>query len=126
MRLLVCGSRDFPNSVDVHEAIVAQHNATPLSCIIEGGAAGADTFAASTARTLGIDLITVKADWTAHGKSAGPLRNTKMLALKPDLVMAFTWTKDPSPGTANMISQARSAGVPIHHYYYELRCVRQK
>ena len=50
------------------------------------------------------------ADWDTHGRGAGPIRNKQMLEEgKPDLVIAFPGGK----GTANMIGQAKEAGIPV-------------
>lgn len=57
-----------------------------------------------------VPVIVYHADWNAHGRSAGPIRNAKMLAEgKPDLVVAFPGGK----GTAHMVGIARKAGVPV-------------
>jgi UDP-N-acetylmuramoylalanine-D-glutamate ligase len=57
-----------------------------------------------------IPVETYEADWDTHGKAAGPIRNKRMLDEgKPDLVVAFPGGR----GTANMISQARKAGVEV-------------
>lgn len=50
------------------------------------------------------------ADWKTHGLNAGPIRNKQMLDEgKPDLVLAFPGGR----GTANMVTQARKAGVRV-------------
>jgi hypothetical protein len=52
----------------------------------------------------------VPAEWKKHGKRAGPLRNMRMLEeWKPDGVAAFPG----GSGTADMIAQARNAGVKV-------------
>jgi hypothetical protein len=50
------------------------------------------------------------ADWGQFGSGAGPIRNSKMLAEgKPEMVLAFPGGR----GTANIVEQARSAGVSV-------------
>jgi hypothetical protein len=50
------------------------------------------------------------ADWEKYGKAAGPIRNQQILVEgKPDLVVAFQGGR----GTANMVSRAQQAGVPV-------------
>jgi hypothetical protein len=62
------------------------------------------------AKWKGIAVKEYPADWQKHGKAAGPIRNRQMLEDgKPDLVIAFSGGR----GTANMISQARAAGVKV-------------
>lgn len=79
-------------------------------CIIVGGARGADTIAQQVAENLGISVKVVKAEWDKYGKSAGPIRNQKMLEMEPDLVIAFMRGK--TKGTMDMIKRAREAGIP--------------
>lgn len=82
----------------------------PDVTIISGGATGADTAAIDWAVTNWCQFEEYKADWEAHGKAAGPIRNAKMLAEgKPDFVVAFPGGK----GTANMVKQARNAEVEV-------------
>lgn len=110
------------------------HANTPISAVIEGGqrtwekgriVGGADYLAWEWAARNEIECITVEAEWhnlshpdsrirtSAGGRrydaNAGPRRNTKMLALKPDAVIAFPG----GAGTADMIRQARTAGVQV-------------
>ena len=56
-----------------------------------------------------VERFVCHADWEKHGKAAGPKRNKRMLEWKPDLVVAFPGGK----GTANMVQQARQAGVEV-------------
>lgn len=51
-----------------------------------------------------------EADWEAHGKAAGPIRNRKMVQAA-DLLVAFWDGK--SQGTLSAIREAARAGVPV-------------
>ena len=107
MRVLACGGRDFTDASLVASSLSFL---TPSDTLIEGGARGADFLAASYARSRQIPVLTFPADWNRFGRSAGYKRNAQMLAEgKPDLVVAFPG----GPGTASMISLARTAGVPV-------------
>ena len=111
-RVLVCGPRDWTDYWTVAEVLSGQHAADPFSCLIEGGALGVDRFARRWATDRGVPVETFEADWT-HGKAAGPIRNRRMLAEgKPDRCIAFI-ADPPTRGTANMVRQAREAGVPV-------------
>lgn len=107
MRVLVCGGRDFENREAVFselDALAAEHG---WLTIIEGGARGADRLAREWAIGHYHGLVTFLADWAKNGKSAGYIRNTKMLVSgKPDMVLAFPG----GAGTADMVAQARKAG----------------
>lgn len=107
MRVLVCGGRDYRNPQAVYDALSALDD---VSVVIEGGALGADCFAAEWADKTGTEHLQFTADWKAHGRAAGPIRNKKMLDEgKPDLVLAFPGGR----GTANMVKQARERGVRV-------------
>jgi hypothetical protein len=110
MKVLVCGGRDYTDYWTVHEILTGIHRATPISCLIEGGALGADRFARQWAINNKVFYETFSADWKTHGKAAGPIRNKRMLMEgKPECVIAFPGGK----GTANMVAFARDADVPV-------------
>lgn len=89
--------RDLPRSVEV----------------IHGCAPGADTIAGIQAHVLHLRVTRVPADWKRYGRSAGVRRNQEMLALDPDLVIAFHRDLLSSKGTRHMVTIARKAGVPV-------------
>lgn len=86
----------------------AEHRARPFEVLIHGAARGADQLAGEWAKSRGVSLDVYPADWDKHGRSAGPIRNGRMLVDgKPDMVIAFPGGK----GTADMVRQARRAGI---------------
>ena len=113
MRVLVCGGRDFSDRMMLNEHLDTMHAAQPFTVIIHGDARGADTLAKEWALSRGVKHLAFPADWTQHGKAAGPIRNTRMLVEgQPDKVVAFPG----GAGTANMVDQARRAGVRVCVY----------
>jgi len=84
--------------------------------IISGGAKGADHCAEKTAKHFKVPIDIHPADWDKFGKSAGYIRNKEMLALGPDVVMAFWDGK--SKGTQNTINGARDRKITTFIYYY--------
>lgn len=59
------------------------------------------------------DFATVEqhpADWKAHGRAAGPLRNREMVAAGADVCLAFPMGA--SRGTRGCIALAQAAGIP--------------
>ncbi len=85
------------------------HSKVGITCVIEGGARGADRIGRHWAIESGIQVITEPADWGKHGKAAGYIRNKSMLVdHSPDYVIAMPG----GAGTANMCAIAKSAGVP--------------
>jgi hypothetical protein len=113
VRVLICGSRYFKNYRYFARTMrEIDDRYGPFKVVIHGGASGTDFFAHLWANSpLGArEEIEFKADWTAHGKSAGPIRNQKMLDNgNPDLVVAFPGGR----GTADMVRRAKAAKVPI-------------
>jgi hypothetical protein len=110
MRILVCGGRDYWNQTAVWGALQALKLKAGVDVIIEGGASGADALAASWALSERVPCIGIEADWGAHGKAAGPIRNQRMIDEgKPDLVIAFPGGK----GTADLVRRARAASIEV-------------
>lgn len=110
MRVLVCGGRDYSDREKVIKELTLLRASRHQLIIIEGGARGADALAAEFAKNYWIPHVQYKADWEKHGKAAGPIRNKQMIEEgKPDLVLAFPGGR----GTANMIAQAKAAGIPV-------------
>lgn len=110
MRLLVCGGRDYCNKAAVFAALDRAHAKRPVSVLIHGGARGADSLAEDWAICHHVEVAAFPADWQRNGKSAGPIRNMRMLAEgKPDGVVAFPG----GCGTEHMVTLARDAGLPV-------------
>ena len=91
--------------------------------IVHGAARGADSIAGVIAKEFGFDVrvypVTPE-EWSALGKAAGVLRNTKMLCSEhPDAngvtitkALGFSVDIEHSNGSRNMASQLREANVP--------------
>lgn len=104
MRVLVCGGRKFDDRWWLYAGLQLLHNQQPITDIIEGGAAGADSLARDWARSRGIRVTTVRADWEKYGRAAGAIRNGEMAKLEPDIVFVCPG----GVGTALMVSIAKS------------------
>jgi hypothetical protein len=110
VKVLVCGGRNFNDALTLGSWLGGIHKDHGISLLIHGGANGADKMAGEFGKWQGIPVKEYPADWQKHGKAAGPIRNRQMLEDgKPDLVIAFAGGR----GTANMIDQARKAGVKV-------------
>lgn len=108
---LICGGRSFSDSVMFNNAMsdILGMFGCP-NTIVHGAARGADAMASQWAKYHACREIAVPADWKTNGKYAGPLRNREMLAShKPQKVIAFPGGR----GTADMVRQARDAGVDV-------------
>lgn len=121
MEAIICGGRDYTLTVgDAKwlDGLQAQHG---ITFVIEGGCRRkdyrgddlptADLGAKRWAWSRGIPVATVDANWSAHGKAAGPIRNGWMLALlhPGDIVIALPGGR----GTADMIEQAEKEGFKV-------------
>lgn len=109
--VLVCGGRKFDDwGVFTREMVAASNRLGTIRRILHGGASGADTFARHLAKAWQLPAEEYAAEWSKYGRSAGPIRNQRMLDEgKPDFVVAFPGGR----GTADMVQRARAAGVEV-------------
>ncbi len=108
--VLVCGGRDYGDRDQLFRVLDAAHFANPIVCLIHGAAPGADSLAGEWANHRKVLCMPYPADWSKHGRAAGPIRNQRMLDEgRPHLVIAFPGGK----GTADMIKKAEGAGIPV-------------
>lgn len=92
--------------------------------VIHGAARGIDSIAAAVATLNVLPVHRFPADWKAHGKAAGPIRNAEMLRYlqrrmdngDEGIVLAFHPGLGQSRGTRNMVEQAQRAGIPVVIY----------
>jgi hypothetical protein len=113
MRVLICGSRNWPNN---HLGLDFMNKNIPKETthIIEGGCSGADIVGQHIALIRDIPYTEYPAEWSKYGRAAGPIRNQQMLDEgKPDLVIAFHDDIEHSKGTKDMVTRARQQGIPV-------------
>lgn len=119
-RVLVCGDRNWTNGVLIREKLAEIMAGPGIEVVIEGEARGADSLSRLAALSLGIPearILKFPADWKAHPKSAGPIRNRKQLKEgKPDLGLAFHDDLANSKGTKDMVRCLLRAGIETHVY----------
>ena len=109
-RLLVTGGRSYDDVDQLYQVLDDLHVVRSFTCVIQGGARGADALAARWAALRHVPVEQYEADWSKHGRAAGPIHNRRMLTEgRPDLVVAFPGGR----GTQNMIRQAQAAGVDV-------------
>jgi YspA, cpYpsA-related SLOG family len=117
LRVLVCGDRRYTHYMMINATLDGFLLNYPKMVLIEGFAKGADMIAHDwgVANLAEENHLTFPADWGALGKSAGPIRNQKMLDEgKPDIVLAFHNNIKDSKGTKHMVEIATKAGVSVH------------
>ena len=108
MRTIVCGGRDYANREHVYAVLDRWKQECDYGAlvIIQGGATGADALARDWCASRKVEYANVPADWKAHGKAAGPMRNAKMISdYDPKCVIAFPGGR----GTADMVMKAQDA-----------------
>lgn len=104
MKIIVAGSRHLDNKETVFSII--DESPFDITELVHGAAKGVDTLAGEWAIENNIALSIFPADWTSHGKAAGPIRNG-LMAKYADGLIAIMWEDwKTSRGTKNMIDQA--------------------
>jgi hypothetical protein len=79
--------------------------------VICGGAPGLDSLVSELwCNDKAVHCAVVKAIWNKLGSPAGPIRNSMMLKLRPDVCLRFPG----GVGTADMAAKAQRAGVPTY------------
>jgi hypothetical protein len=110
VKVLVTGGRDYDDHRTVKAVLDYVNKASRIISLCHGGATGADSWAGMWSWENDLMPKSYDADWKAHGKAAGPIRNSFMLKdFGPDLCVMFPG----SNGTADMVSKCRRAGVPV-------------
>lgn len=110
MKVLICGDREWSDEKSIRKRI---EKIPKGSTIIHGAARGADSIAGNIAEELGFKVISVKADWKKYYRAAGPIRNRKMLDMKPDLVIAFHSNIEESKGTKDCVTEAKRRNIDV-------------
>lgn len=110
MRIIIAGSRNIERP-DVLAALEHCSWSGFATCVVCGGARGADQYGAEWGTRRGLGIQHYPADWEAHGKRAGPLRNRKMAENAEGLVAVWDGA---SRGTSNMIETAQKLGLRIY------------
>ncbi|MBR5591495.1 MAG: DUF2493 domain-containing protein [Kiritimatiellae bacterium] len=109
VKLAIVGSRTFTDYDKVKETVLKLFDQEVLAEIVSGGATGADSLAEQLADELGLSLTVFSAEWQRYGRSAGPVRNRKIVKYA-DFVLAFAAAT--SRGTANTVSICKKMGKP--------------
>jgi len=104
MKLAVVGSRGFNDYDLLKSKLDAIHLRKPITCIVSGGAKGADSLGEKWAKENNIETLIFIPEWDKYGKKAGFLRNEDIIK-NSDAVVAI-WD-EVSKGTAHSISLAK-------------------
>jgi hypothetical protein len=122
--VLVTGGRNYRNEQRVYAVLDKLHAELGIAEVIHGACGwdadrpetmhedrlrGADALADAWARGRRVRVTRVPAHWTTLGGGGGPQRNAQMIAMAPDVVVAFPG----GPGTNGMKWMARKAGINV-------------
>lgn len=111
-RVIIAGCRDFNDYELLKEKCdyFLHDEKKEDVVIISGHSSGADALGERYAQERGFQLETFPADWKAHGRAAGPIRNARM-ASAANALIAFWDGK--SRGTKNMIETAKNHNLKV-------------
>lgn len=107
MKLAIIGGRDFTDKQlfnKVLNKLLKKDMFSDITKIVSGGAKGADSLGEEYADEHEIEKEIFLPDWNKHGRSAGYIRNHKIM-VNSDIAIAFWDGK--SKGTAHSIDLAR-------------------
>ena len=111
MKTIIAGSRNYYDYTQLAKEL--EHyleNHASITEIVSGGATGTDQLGECFARNFNIPVRVFAANWTEHGRAAGPIRNRQM-AQYADALVAF-WDFE-SRGTKNMIEEMKKLDKPV-------------
>ncbi len=107
VKVAIVGSRDYKWLTRVIQVV----NELPDgSTVVSGGARGVDSIAESTARGRGLHVESHIAEWDKYGKSAGMIRNSKIVR---DCSVVIAFWDGKSKGTLDTITKATLAGKTV-------------
>ncbi len=123
MKILVTGDRNWNDYLTMETVLlhIYQNIDDDTIYLVHGDCRGADRMARNILLDISIKYPKIKfieykvpADWDSYGKSAGCIRNSKMLELHPDisLCMAFHNNISSSKGTKDMINKIIKSDKP--------------
>ncbi|MEM9450537.1 MAG: DUF2493 domain-containing protein [Cyanobacteria bacterium P01_E01_bin.6] len=117
IRCIIAGSRSFGDYGLLKSRCDRIFSNTSLSDleIVSGTANGADKLGERYAQERNIPIKLMPADWSNHGKRAGPMRNQAMAKYATHAVVFWDGR---SRGTKNMIELADAKGLNYRIIYY--------
>lgn len=111
-RLVITGSRDWTNRPFLYGILDRIYDVRPFDVLIHGDARGVDRMGRDWAIENGIAVMKFPANWTKHGKSAGPIRNGEMIE-KGHPTIAAAFPLNDSIGTWDMVRKLDVNDIPI-------------
>lgn len=109
MKLIIAGSRNFTDYERLEKEVIKflkynrEYQGEPIE-IISGCARGADKLGIQFGEKFGLEIHKMPADWNAHGKAAGHIRNREMAKIGTHCICFWDGK---SSGTKGMIELAK-------------------
>ena len=116
MKTIVAGSRNIFSYKDVAKAIL--DSGFTITELVSGQGTGVDRLGEAWAMENKITIKKFPANWDKFGKAAGPKRNEEMSCYAEALI-AVHRKNNLTPGTANMIMNAKNKNLKIFVYEIE-------
>lgn len=125
MKLIIAGSRDLQLTLTQLDDILEKLNVPikQITEVVSGVAKGIDSLGECWAECRP-DPLSIKqfpADWSTHGRAAGPIRN-KQMAEYADMAVVIM-RKGGSRGSQNMIQTMINLNKPVYIYEMETEIV---
>lgn len=120
MRILVTGSRDWPEESIVQRAMLHwwldndRPNADTITLVSGACPTGADRMAEECARTQHFNIERHPANWDKYGRRAGFVRNSEMVALGANVCLAFIYNE--SRGATMASRLAGLSLIPVKYW----------
>ena len=121
MKLGVVGSRNFNDYTLMKKYLDKIHTVEPITCIVSGGAQGADKLSEKWAKEYNIGTKIFIPDWKRFNKAAGYIRNADIVK-EADKIIAF-WNGK-SKGTKHTIDICKKEGKKCKIIYTDKDFVR--
>lgn len=119
MLVIVAGSRLYKNYDEVCNAI--EQSGFDITRLVTGRATGVDFLGERWARANKIPISPFPANWSKHGKAAGPIRNREMAEFLIEnseeyggCGLVAVWSSASHRGTDDMIKVAFDLGIPTY------------
>lgn len=122
-KILVCGSRTLKDRTWLEAKLEKLTRKLKTFELVTGACpTGADYLAEEWASKQFPAKTIIKkrfhADWANYGKVAGPKRNAQMARYCQPKGVCLAFWNGTSTGTADMIAQARAAGLEVRIFHY--------
>ena len=119
MRVAIVGSRNFTDYGRFERAVdesLTKFGYARCEQLVSGGARGVDTLVERYARERDIELRVFAADWSTHGRAAGPIRNAQ---IEQYATHAIAFPSRNGRGTQDTMRRFARSGKPLEVHWID-------